>query len=198
MPLYIYIFLIIYFSVNLFFAGYLFANDQKWYIALTALLFGWFIVMYGLIAALLTVTFRFWIEYIFTKRWNNLKHDHLTRLNTSGLKNHDTNKLKDKIFRKCVKLINKRNNFIPIILFLLLLSSCEEKTNQQSRVENETVINGYYFATIDNHDYVSRSASSLTHLESCRCKTKCISIIVTLDSIIKGPAMYCVSKSKTK
>jgi hypothetical protein len=116
------ILIIIYFFINTFFAGYVFAGRTEWYILLLALTVGTPIVLYlslemffSWIADTLNEQFQisFWWSYLFTHGWKKCDPIKLKNLNIRISKTKTSNSMKDKIFRHCVKLINKANNFDP-------------------------------------------------------------------------------------
>lgn len=123
----------VYFSLNIFFAGYYFGDshrdvdDRKALIFLILFCVG--IIFFGLPLIILDFTqmglrtvynklnsifqISFFFTYYFTKKWDSLAKDKLKTINNiSNLKDDKT--LKNRIYKYCTTLINKRNNYIPV------------------------------------------------------------------------------------
>jgi hypothetical protein len=121
----------IYFSINLFIAGYNYAENVNWatkksekikaYLLVIASVFlGIAIIVFAFLFGLLRKTWdylngyfqiAFWVDFYLFKKYNNCKKDILDRLNLIATTKKTSNSLRDRIYRKGVKLINKRNNF---------------------------------------------------------------------------------------
>lgn len=124
----------IYMSANLFLAGYYLAENYKWQDTISekimcllwclgtiffgciyiTIVFVWVFILETLkkIDAFLQVSF--WFTYIFTKRWHNIEKNELDRINNICINFKNKNTTKDKIYRYCTSLINKRNNYVYI------------------------------------------------------------------------------------
>lgn len=122
-----------YFGANLFAAGVYFSDNYKWqksnterllcllrtfgtmlfgcaYVALLAL----YIILYAVYQTANSYwQLSFWFTFYFTKQWDNLAKKDLDYINES-LSKHTANTLKDRIYRYCVFLVNKRNPAPPI------------------------------------------------------------------------------------
>lgn len=55
---------------------------------------------------------RFWWEFYFTENYHNLPIDRLRQLNKKGKLRFNKDTIPHKGYRKCVRAINKRNDFI--------------------------------------------------------------------------------------
>lgn len=124
----------IYIGANLFFAGYYLADNYKFQDTTTekimcllwcfaTMIFGCAYVAISLIWGLFSGVFQkvngvlqvsFWFSYCFTKKWHNLEKHKLERINRITINVRNKNTIKDKIYRYCTKLINKRNNYTHV------------------------------------------------------------------------------------
>ena len=124
---------IIYLGINLFLAGYYFADTYTWssnrlktiLSCIGIALFGCILIVMYLLAILFLKVFSyplryfqviFFIEYIFTKKWHNLpkyKLEKVTKYMESMVEKQG-NTLRVRILLYCTKLINKRNNYKEI------------------------------------------------------------------------------------
>lgn len=118
----------IYFAINLFSAGWVFAENSdakpfvKYSCTFLAILFGTVIFLsilaWGLLIQkalhFLNVQFqlRFWFDYYFTGRYKNVDLDRLETLN-KALQAKGQSKIADRTFRKAVSMINQLNNYKP-------------------------------------------------------------------------------------
>lgn len=120
----------IYFAINLFSAGYYFAEKVGWAQGTTEkimaygqvllmVLFGSLVIGAGAIMALgwlcwdyLNKTFQltFWFSFYLTGKYSNLNEDKLYRVN-QWAKMFNSSSLKHRIARYCQRLINARNNY---------------------------------------------------------------------------------------
>ena len=121
----------IYFSINIFISGYFFGdsnkqvdnNKKRFYLILFCIALMFFglpliilsfihiglIELYNMLNSIFQISFFF--SFYFTKKWNNLENRQLNNINKiSNLK--DANSLKNKIYKYCTTLINKRNNYV--------------------------------------------------------------------------------------
>jgi len=114
----------IYFIINAFVAGFFignrldFVDDRAELITLFQFtifyLFFGTLSMIWIILLLITEPFRkymdetfqiqFWFLYVFTKRFDNVSQEYLKKVNERA-------KVKNRIFKYCTKLLNKRNNY---------------------------------------------------------------------------------------
>lgn len=121
----------IYFSINFFIAGYNYAENVNWATKknekIQAYLLVAFSVFFGLALIILTAFFvpvkkswdyinglfqiAFWFDFYLLKKYNNMKKEDLERVNRIGYLKKTTNSIRDKLYRKGVKLINERNKF---------------------------------------------------------------------------------------
>lgn len=121
----------IYFAINLFFSGYYLGKEYSWcgneqekiYCILYTLMIILFACIYIPIVFIITIiisllnyindTFQisFWFHFYFTKSFDNIEKNQLELLNNHVLKKQKNN-TKDKVYRYCVSLINKKNNYI--------------------------------------------------------------------------------------
>lgn len=127
------IFLKIYFGANLFFAGYYLANKYRWKRNLNekiiciiwcilTIFFGIPYIILCFVWAIISVLFgkldmlfqlRFFAEYFFTNRWENLDKSKLERLNKVS-NNKDNLKFRNIVFKFCVRLANRKNNYVYV------------------------------------------------------------------------------------
>lgn len=118
-----------YFAINIFLAGAYFENafhnhnnDFKdklidlcivilFFIAGLLIMFYHYIMLpvWKLLDELLQV--EFWINYAFTKKYNEVDHKQLYGLNLAFIKRMPKKGIRYHIFRKSIELINKRNHF---------------------------------------------------------------------------------------
>jgi hypothetical protein len=122
--------IIIYFSINIFIAGYNLARDldfrtnfsQKFFYTTKCI----FTILFAipsyivLIIADLIATFLGWINGYFqvsfyfsfylTNKWDKLKKHELERINNISKNVKNTNSLRDRLYRRGTKLINERYN----------------------------------------------------------------------------------------
>jgi hypothetical protein len=111
--------------VNTFFAGYIFAGGAKFWNVILTLLFGSFILLWAVVTGSLQFIYDkinnqfqiyFWFTYLLyplTHGWkfnNEFDIEKLKKLNDFASKK-DNKKLKDRIYKYSVRLINKRNNY---------------------------------------------------------------------------------------
>lgn len=117
----------IYVGVNLFFTGYYLADSYKWQKTksekITCILWCIGIIFFGCAYIIISLMYifvwatlnyfqaPFWATFYTTKKWNNLEKQQLERINRIATEIRNKNSIKDKIFRCCVALINKRNNY---------------------------------------------------------------------------------------
>lgn len=124
----------IYIGANLFFAGYYLADTYKWQdtkiekiICLLwcfgTMLLGCVYILLSFLWVLLSESFKkvdgyfqvsFWFSYYLTKKWNKLEKHQLERINRITINVRNKNTIKDKIYRYCTSLINKRNNYVHV------------------------------------------------------------------------------------
>src|SRR5574343_986347 len=121
----------IYFGINLFCAGYYFADNFRYHHELIEKIYHIFItictcliaciyiplaIIYRTFLAILThldyiFLFRFWFFYYFTNRFYGMTEYQLN-LKNRIIKNHSkTNSIRHRLERYAMKLINERNNF---------------------------------------------------------------------------------------
>jgi hypothetical protein len=119
----------IYFAINLFLAGYYLADNYGWaknnrekvaYIltCITTIFLGVFIVAFYFLQGLFKsindyFQIRFWFNFYLMGSYGGLKEGVLQSLNRVTKNTRNKNTLRNKIYRKCVELINKRNNYTP-------------------------------------------------------------------------------------
>jgi hypothetical protein len=121
----------IYFSINFFIAGYNYAENVNWatkksekikayFLVIASVFFGIAIIVFAVFIGLLKNIWNyfngyfqiaFWIDFYLLKKYNNCKKDILDRLNLIATTKKTSNSLRDRLYRKGVRLINKRNNF---------------------------------------------------------------------------------------
>lgn len=118
--------LYIIFCFNCFIAGvtYVRSEDESMFDRLTyvvaALSIGWLIIFYLLliepVLEYLEETFqvKFWFSYLFTRKYYKLPIEKLEEVNLAVNRIHTTSSLKDRVFRFCIRLINKRNTYTPV------------------------------------------------------------------------------------
>lgn len=124
----------IYFLINIFCAGFYLAENLKWAEnsreATTTILWTLGTSLFGLIyiigASLIAsaqmiyewintqTQISFWLSFYFTKKYNKVGKDALERVNLTGYKKKDSQKLKDKIYCLSIKKLNARNNYTYI------------------------------------------------------------------------------------
>jgi hypothetical protein len=112
--------ILVYLMANCFFAGYLFAEDSPYYNVILAILFGCFIIIFAAlwgfvnsVRDLLNHHFQlsFWFTYYLGNGWKNLDKEKLEDLNQFAEKSKHRKELRYRIYRKCVELTNKANNY---------------------------------------------------------------------------------------
>ena len=121
----------IYFSINFFIAGYNYAESVNWATKksekIQAYLLVPFSVFFGLALIILTALFipvkkcwdyfngylqiAFWFDLYLRKKYNNMEVEMLQKLNRIAYLKKTTNSIRDKLYRKGVKLINERNQY---------------------------------------------------------------------------------------
>jgi hypothetical protein len=119
-----------YFGANLFFAGYYLADNYQWQDTKTekiicilwviaTVFFGLIYICFVPIIALIIVGLEmlneyfqitFWFTFYLTKKWNKFDTEKLRQLNVAANKKTDKT-LKERIYKRCVRLLNKRNNY---------------------------------------------------------------------------------------
>lgn len=124
----------IYFLLNMFFAGYYLSDNYGWasdlqekvkviVLTLGTSLFGVTYILVSIFIAIFELVFEwiniqtnitFWIQFYFTKKWNNLDEGVLEGINKFAYKHRLSDKLKDKVYRLGVKKLNERNNYTYI------------------------------------------------------------------------------------
>lgn len=124
----------IYIGANLFFTGYYLADNYKWQDTTTeklvcllwclgTMFFGCAYIVLSFIWVLFSEVFKkidgflqvsFWFSYCLTKKWHNLEKHQLERINRITINVRNKNTIKDKIYRYCTALINKRNNYVHV------------------------------------------------------------------------------------
>ena len=124
----------IYFLLNMFFAGYYLSDNYRWasdlqekvkviFFTLCMSLFGVTYILVSIFIAIFELVFEwiniqtnitFWIQFYFTKKWNNLDEGVLERINKFAYKHRLSDKFKDKVYRLSVKKMNERNNYTYI------------------------------------------------------------------------------------
>jgi hypothetical protein len=121
----------IYFAINFFIAGYYYSENVNWatkkseilkayLLAIGSVLFGIAIIGFAFLFGLLKKLWdyfnglfqiAFWINFYLLKKYNNCQKDILNRLNLIATTKKTSNSLRDRLYRKGVKLINERNQF---------------------------------------------------------------------------------------
>lgn len=108
----------IYFLINAFFAGYVYCDESKFNskVVLFAIV-GAFILIYGIVLTAIdalepTFQFKFFFDFLFTKKWHNVDKERLALLN-SYAKKKTTWWPSHLTYRLCMWMINKRNNYTP-------------------------------------------------------------------------------------
>lgn len=121
----------VYFSINIFFSGFYFGqsytecNSRKSVVVL--ILFCVALIYFALPIIILDYAYAglksiwdalnaffqigFFFTYHFTKKWDNLEKNKLNTINRISTMKDDKS-LKNRIYKYCTTLINKRNNFI--------------------------------------------------------------------------------------
>lgn len=114
------IFIFIYFYINIFISGYLYGKDTEWWSIAIAIPLGLPIFICLLIYGVLCyigewidsfLQLRFWCRYHFGDGFYKLDKDRLTEMNELTIKFRSSDSLRNKIYRYCMRLINKRNNY---------------------------------------------------------------------------------------
>lgn len=121
----------LYFAINMFLAGYYLADKYTFNNGITeklscilwcigTMLFGGIYVSITFICVFIMMSLktlddifqiRFFISYFLTKKYDNLKRHQLDTVNRITLNVRTKNTIKDRIYRYCTTLINKRNNY---------------------------------------------------------------------------------------
>lgn len=121
----------IYFSINFFIAGYNYAESVNWasnksekikaYLLVIASVFFGIAIIIGVVLFVLLkkvwdyfnglFQIAFWVDFYLLKKYNNCQKDILDRLNLIATTKKTSNSLRDRLYRKGVNLINKRNKF---------------------------------------------------------------------------------------
>jgi len=115
-----------YMGFNLFFSGIYFGGKYKWnetkaekvydiIVTILLIFFGLPSVLYSLIPfnkinQIIPIKFLFY--FYFTKRYNNIEKHKLSWNTRVCLNNKNTNSIQDRVYRYCVKMVNKRNNYV--------------------------------------------------------------------------------------
>lgn len=119
----------IYFSINFFIAGYNYAENinctrnkterlKVYLLVIGSVFIGLAIIVFVFLFGLLKKVWdyldgyfqiSFWVNFYLLKKYNNCEKDMLDRLNLIATTKKTSNSLKDRLYRKGVKLINKRN-----------------------------------------------------------------------------------------
>lgn len=122
-----------YFAINLFATGYYYADKYKWtnnnLEKIGCVLWTLNIIFFGVIYYAFVILFaileffciaidrrlhiRFWFSFYMTKKWYDVDDTKLKELNNILADTKDDNKLRYRIFRRAVGLINERNNYKP-------------------------------------------------------------------------------------
>jgi hypothetical protein len=121
----------IYFGINIFCMGYCFADGLNWKTAgdkVVSVLWLIGILALGVPFLVLEICWiglqkvwnvingifqlKFLYEYHFTKVWYNVQEYRLLQINRISNNIRNKNTIKDRIYRWCTGLINKRNNYI--------------------------------------------------------------------------------------
>jgi hypothetical protein len=110
-----------YFFVNSFFAGWMTAGRAAYYNVILALLFGVFFLIYTVLAVLLVdiiwknvnkyFQLQFFWDYHFRNSFSKMKVHDIKKLNDFCRKSKSTNRQNHIIYRYCISLINRRNNY---------------------------------------------------------------------------------------
>lgn len=119
---------------NFFFAGYYFSKNYKWADTVTerfycilwclgTMIFGCAYIIISFLLSILFCFFKdidrlfqvsFWFAYFFTRKYYNLEKRKLEKINRIAINIRNTKNIKDKIYRYCTTLVNKRNNYIHV------------------------------------------------------------------------------------
>lgn len=57
----------------------------------------------------------FWFTWRFSKKWYSLSKEQLAQINRISTNRHNSKSLKDRIYRRCTEMINKRNNYTYVV-----------------------------------------------------------------------------------
>ncbi len=122
----------IFISINMFFAGYYLSDNYKWadtkidkisciLWCVGTMFCGCIYILLCTIYALCSLIYNkinehiqvyFFVTFLFTKRWHNLEKHRLQKINRISINVRNTQNIKDRIYRYCIRLINKRNNYV--------------------------------------------------------------------------------------
>lgn len=108
----------IYFAISIFLCGYSHGDDaidNVWQFIAVILVgppvFGFFEVKDRSIQFFQFLQAKTFLKLIFTKKLDAISEEKLSQLNASAKIHNSTSSAKDRIYRYCMKCINKRNNF---------------------------------------------------------------------------------------